>query len=222
MNSNRPNQARPAMPTKPPRQNSSPPRASWARRSIRASIPTVATIERETHFNAMNPFYEATFGYGTAVVLLLLSLGFVRVTNGKTSFSGITGSTLYRVGLAGLAAGIALEIYGFYLRVRISSWAPVTNMYETVIWVALFAAVLSSGLRDDLSQDLLGTRRGWAWPFWAQSSRPMFPYSTRASRVCNRCSATTSGCRRTSFASSRAMEPSPWRGCSAWSRASPT
>jgi ABC-type transport system involved in cytochrome c biogenesis permease subunit len=39
--------------------------------------------------------------------------------------------------------GIALEIYGFYLRVRITSWAPVTNMYETVIWVALVAAVLS-------------------------------------------------------------------------------
>jgi ABC-type transport system involved in cytochrome c biogenesis permease subunit len=104
--------------------------------------PTVPTIERETHFNATNPFYEATFGYGTAVVLLLLSLGFVS-TNGKTSFAAITGSTIYRVGLAGMAAGIALEIYGFYLRVRISSWAPVTNMYETVIWVALVAAVLS-------------------------------------------------------------------------------
>ncbi len=28
-------------------------------------------------------------------------------------------------------------------RVRITGWAPVTNMYETVIWVALVAAVLS-------------------------------------------------------------------------------
>ena len=53
------------------------------------------------------------------------------------------GSTIYRIGLSALAIGIALEIYGFYLRVRISSWAPVTNMYETVIWVALVAAVLS-------------------------------------------------------------------------------
>ena len=73
---------------------------------------------------------------------MLLSLGFVSTT-GKTSFAAVTGSTIYRVGLAGMAAGIALEIYGFYLRVRISSWAPVTNMYETVIWVALVAAVLS-------------------------------------------------------------------------------
>ncbi len=104
--------------------------------------PTVATIERETHFNAMNPFYQATYAYGSAVALLLLSLGFVSVT-GKSSFPAIMGSTIYKIGLASLAVGIALEIYGFYFRVRISSWAPVTNMYETVIWVALVAAVLS-------------------------------------------------------------------------------
>jgi ABC-type transport system involved in cytochrome c biogenesis permease subunit len=104
--------------------------------------PTVPTIERETHFNAMNPFYQATYAYGSAVALLLLSLGFVSVT-GKSSFPAIMGSTIYKIGLASLAVGIALEIYGFYLRVRISSWAPVTNMYETVIWVALVAAFLS-------------------------------------------------------------------------------
>ncbi len=39
--------------------------------------------------------------------------------------------------------GSPLEIWGFYFRVRITGWAPVTNMYETVIWVALVAAVLS-------------------------------------------------------------------------------
>ena len=44
--------------------------------------------------------------------------------------------------MLGLVAGIGLEVYGFSLRVRISGWAPVTNMYETVIWVALVAAVL--------------------------------------------------------------------------------
>jgi len=45
--------------------------------------------------------------------------------------------------MVALATGIALEIYGFALRIQISGWAPVTNMYETVIWVALVAAVLS-------------------------------------------------------------------------------
>ncbi len=44
--------------------------------------------------------------------------------------------------MVGLLAGIVLEVIGFSLRVRISGWAPVTNMYETVIWVSLVSAVL--------------------------------------------------------------------------------
>src|SRR5262249_33628706 len=104
--------------------------------------PTVAMIERETHFNAMNPFWQAPLAYGTALALLAVSLGFAPAT-GKKSRAGLLGSTIYRLGLTALAIGIALEIYGFYLRVCITGWAPVTNMYETVIWVALVAAVLS-------------------------------------------------------------------------------
>src|SRR5579883_267078 len=104
--------------------------------------PTVAMIDRETHFNAMNPFWQAPIAYGTALALLAVSLGFIPAA-GKRSMSALLGSTIYRFGLAALAIGIALEIYGFYLRVRITGWAPVTNMYETVIWVALVAAVLS-------------------------------------------------------------------------------
>jgi ABC-type transport system involved in cytochrome c biogenesis permease subunit len=107
-----------------------------------AKYPTGAMIERETHFNAMNPFWEAPFAYGAALVLLALSLGFVSVAGGKT-FTETLGSTIYRLGLSALGIGIGLEIYGFYHRVMISGWAPVTNMYETVIWVALVAASLS-------------------------------------------------------------------------------
>jgi ABC-type transport system involved in cytochrome c biogenesis permease subunit len=99
-------------------------------------------IERETRFNAMNPFGQAPFAYGAAVVLLALSLGFVPVV-GKKTFTGRLGLTVYRLGVAALVIGVALEIYGFYFRVRITGWAPVTNMYETVIWVSLVAAVLA-------------------------------------------------------------------------------
>ena len=49
-------------------------------------------------------------------------------------------------GMAGFVIGIGLEIYGFSQRVMITGWAPVSNMYETVIWVALVTAVLGSGL----------------------------------------------------------------------------
>ena len=104
--------------------------------------PTVAMIERETHFNAMNPFWQAPIAYGAGVILLVFALAFATIT-GKPAPQTISGSAFYGLGLAALASGIALEIYGFFLRVMITSWAPVTNMYETVIWVALVAAVLS-------------------------------------------------------------------------------
>ena len=44
--------------------------------------PTVAMIERETHFNAMNPFWQAPFAYGAGVVLLGLSAG-IRHAHGQ-------------------------------------------------------------------------------------------------------------------------------------------
>ena len=104
--------------------------------------PTTESIERETHFNSMNPFWEAPLAYGAGVILLVFALAFATIT-GKPAPQTISGKALYGLGLTALAGGIALEIYGFYLRVRITSWAPVTNMYETVIWVALVSAVLS-------------------------------------------------------------------------------
>ncbi len=100
-------------------------------------------IERETHFNAMNPFWQAPLAYGAAVAALAAQPGIRRAVPGSRRSPALLGSTIYRLGLSALAIGIALEVYGFYLRVRITGWAPVTNMYETVIWVALVAAVLS-------------------------------------------------------------------------------
>ncbi|WP_165226641.1 cytochrome c biogenesis protein [Aquisphaera insulae] len=100
----------------------------------------VAAIERETHFNSMNPFWLAPFGYGAATILLVLTLVLKAF---RSSGAASVGRAVYAAGLAALVGGIAIEAYGFYLRIRISGWAPVTNMYETVIWVALVAAVLS-------------------------------------------------------------------------------
>ena len=46
------------------------------RRSNPTRYPTVAMIERETHFNAMNPFWQAPFAYGAGVMLLVFALAF--------------------------------------------------------------------------------------------------------------------------------------------------
>ena len=84
----------------------------------------------------------APFSYGTALVILVLTLICFKATPQASSFQAI-GRGAYWLGLGALVGGIVLEIYGFYMRIRISGWAPVTNMYETVIWVALVSATLA-------------------------------------------------------------------------------
>jgi ABC-type transport system involved in cytochrome c biogenesis permease subunit len=110
--------------------------------AVSSGYPNVAEIERETRFNAINPFWLAPFAYGAGLVLLVVSLAMLQTTAPGSRVRTI-GKAIYWKGMAALLAGIAIEIYGFYLRIRISGWAPVTNMYETVIWVALVAAVLA-------------------------------------------------------------------------------
>ena len=104
------------------------------------SYPSLAAVDRETYFNETNPFFKAPVAYGLAVALLGAALGFLGFERG--SFLGGFGRVTHVLGVLGLVAGIVLEGFGFYLRVRISGWAPVTNMYETVIWVSAFSAIL--------------------------------------------------------------------------------
>ena len=109
--------------------------------SVNASnYPTPTLVNRETYFNRTNPFWNAPIAYGLATVLLAISLGFQGFE--RRSFADKFGRVLYYGGIAGLIGGIALETMGFTLRVLISGWAPVTNMYETVIWVSFVAAIL--------------------------------------------------------------------------------
>ncbi|MEA2631910.1 MAG: hypothetical protein QOE66_2129 [Chloroflexota bacterium] len=104
--------------------------------------PKAHAMEREAHFNETNPFFKAPIAYGLALVLLASSLGFAATPGKKRTTLGWMGLGLYGGGLLALLAGIGLEINGFAYRVLISGWAPVTNMYETVIWVSLVSAVL--------------------------------------------------------------------------------
>jgi ABC-type transport system involved in cytochrome c biogenesis permease subunit len=100
--------------------------------------PLPHVMQRETTFNAFNPFYWAPVGYLVALALLAMSLGFASTTGPTATL----GRFLYLGGMLGLGAGIVTEVVGFTLRILISGWAPVTNMYETVIWVSLVSAVL--------------------------------------------------------------------------------
>ncbi|MFO0950848.1 MAG: cytochrome c biogenesis protein CcsA [Isosphaeraceae bacterium] len=116
-----------------------------AARSLGESVnstmyPTVEMVSRETYFNESSPFWKAWIVYFGATVLLLISLVFQGFE--RNSFLGVLAKVFYVPGILALILGVALESQGFYLRVLISGWAPVTNMYETVIWVSAVAAVL--------------------------------------------------------------------------------
>ena len=104
-----------------------------------ATYPTSRAIARETTFNDFAPFYKAPWMYGLALAVFAVCVGF-RPHTGTTVSAFRLG--LYSLGLTAFITGIGLEIAGFYFRFMIGGWGLVTNMYETVIWVALVAAVL--------------------------------------------------------------------------------
>ena len=102
--------------------------------------PTLRKINVETHYNRYAPFYKAPMAYGFGLACLLLALGIPATDRGT---AGSLRKSLYTTGMLGFVGGILLESYGFALRMMISGWAPVTNMYETVIWVPFVCSILA-------------------------------------------------------------------------------
>ena len=112
--------------------------ASGQLRSFLASLgpsvyPDFAGLQREVHYNSFHPFRKAWAFYLVAFVWLLVTWR-------------ARSAPLYWIGVAAFVAGVAVHAWGFYLRVMISGRPPITNMYESVVWVsfgaALFALIL--------------------------------------------------------------------------------
>lgn len=100
--------------------------------------PKQRDMSLEVHFNALHPFRWAWIFSLTAAILL--AIGFYGKSRGW-----------YYAGMAAFVGSFAFQIYGFALRCYISGHPPVTNMYESVIWVAfgcmLFGFILESVYR---------------------------------------------------------------------------
>jgi ABC-type transport system involved in cytochrome c biogenesis permease subunit len=100
--------------------------------------PPAASLQFEHHYMTLHPFRWAWIVYLLTLIVLLLT--------------GIWGRDIgYRLTWIGALAGLGLEAYGLACRVIISGRPPVTNMYETVIWVSfvgmVFASILESVYR---------------------------------------------------------------------------
>lgn len=96
-----------------------------------ASIPW-SKLKAELTLLKMKPFMWSWILYLIAAVFCL-----VLFTSGKEK------RKTKKILFTSLSVAIAFHIIGLLLRVYISGRAPVTNMYETVIWVALVAILFT-------------------------------------------------------------------------------
>jgi len=101
----------------------------------------------EVHYYRLDPFYWSWVVNLAAMAVLALAFGVLR-------------KPFFWLGLAVLVAAQLLTAYGFALRVAITGWAPVTNMFETVVFVSLVVALLALGF---VLQPVLGpgVKRAW-------------------------------------------------------------
>ncbi|MBX9792229.1 MAG: cytochrome c biogenesis protein CcsA [Pirellulales bacterium] len=119
------------------------------------SYPKLGATHIEALYNRVNPF---AFVWGILLLATLLLGMYVGMVRWKWLFS---------FGMLVLFAGLGWSIYGFWMRVQITGWAPVTNMYETVIYVATLVPALGLWFAL-LPATWPGIKRAWpmtAWPF---------------------------------------------------------
>jgi cytochrome c-type biogenesis protein CcsB len=97
--------------------------------------PAAKTTRVEVQYNRLKPFRLAWVAYLFGFLLLLASFPLAARWAG-------------RAGIALVLLGFALHAYGMGLRIYISGRPPVTNMYESVVWVAwgavLFALIFEA------------------------------------------------------------------------------
>src|SRR5581483_9479823 len=87
-------------------------------------------IDREVFYDTFKPFRVATVLYFIALIALIAST----MLKPRAIYWGAVGL---------FAVAILFEAWAFLVRCSITGWAPVTNMYETVIWVAGVGAIFS-------------------------------------------------------------------------------
>jgi cytochrome c-type biogenesis protein CcsB len=89
-----------------------------------------SALSLEVQFNSLKPFQWAWILHLTAFILMGFSFLF-------------GGRPLFRVGFLVFVSGILMSTYGFTLRCIIAGRPPVSNMYESLIWVTFGMTVFA-------------------------------------------------------------------------------
>ncbi|MGO8751962.1 MAG: cytochrome c biogenesis protein [Thermoguttaceae bacterium] len=93
------------------------------------AYPVSGALDREVEYNRIDPFSRTWEFCLAGVVLFSLGFGYLR-------------KPMFWLGIASVAAGLGFTVYGLATRVSITRLAPVTNMFETVVYVSLVVAIL--------------------------------------------------------------------------------
>jgi cytochrome c-type biogenesis protein CcsB len=95
--------------------------------------PDAQVMQREVDFNALHPFAKAWQLYALAFITMLLVV----------SIKKLEGLGIYWGAIGIFIAGLGIQGYGFIARMQIAGRPPVTNMYESVVWVGFGIAAIA-------------------------------------------------------------------------------
>ena len=102
--------------------------ANQLRENLRALSPSIyprdQQLRLEYFYNHFEAFYRAIWCYGVALVILI------------TAHLRKRGRALQYIGVAVAIVGLAFQAAGIVMRCMIAGRPPVTNMYESIIWVS--------------------------------------------------------------------------------------
>ncbi|MGD9127055.1 MAG: cytochrome c biogenesis protein CcsA, partial [Planctomycetia bacterium] len=122
------------------------------------TYPPAGTFETELNYNRVDPFLWAWILTVAAIVFFALAWGFAR-------------TPMFTVGLLLLVLGQVATCYGLSLRMMITKMVPVTNMYETILFVGATVGILTIfvGIYPILQAGLTTAWRLTAWPVSAEA-----------------------------------------------------
>jgi cytochrome c-type biogenesis protein CcsB len=112
--------------------------ANQLRENLRALSPSIYPTDKklrlEYFYNHFEAFYRAIWCYGIALVILIAA--HLRKLATANPSGGGRGRVLQNIGVAIAVLGLAFQGAGIVMRCMIAGRPPVTNMYESIIWVS--------------------------------------------------------------------------------------
>lgn len=140
----------------------------------KTEYPVLRTMDVELRYSDLNPFFWMWLSTLAGIGFGFFSYGF-RFMNQKPAEE-----TMQWVGIGCLVFSAAISAIGLSIRAYISGWAPVTNMYETIILVAFLSTLLALWLTlEPMLKPLLGI----AWRQNTTSKAVGYKYAIITSRL---------------------------------------